>query len=1829
MGKRVILGIVFFSVLLIILSGFVSGVTLNVIPSDLSVKNSATADLIGEVAHLQTTGIVGSGDEARIVIQASDIGISTLNDLTSISWDVSSGTGYAPHVDVFLDNGKTLVFEYAKVDPIQCDDSADYPTGNFNTFNDKGIVDNSAYAWLSSGPPGPCGDPTFDANHNSLTEWKGTDGSAGITKIEIEIDNWISQSEANVDNIIINGINYYISIQDAIGDAIASDTINVATGTYNATSVITIDKSLTIQGTGIDSTIITGKTKDGSIQNGADLMFDVQANNVVIKDMTIDLGDDDSDFDVGIYTGNDAGIHDLTIDNSKFLYASFGNAIGEQLIHLGGGTGTNNIIIQNSIFDTASGNSVWYVGDFALTGLTITSNIITNVVGIDADGGGTAFNQMAPVTNSVISDNNFTNTGIAVYLGSGSTSTSGITVSGNIFTSTAGFLTNYGALIITSEVDGVSTESITITGNTFDATESNGAITIFDSNTPANADVDGASITILNNNFLNNIVDAVSVGAGVSGTVNATLNYWGTTVKSTIQGLISGLVDFEPYYVDSGLITLSNIPPTVDVSLDVLSNIQFVKDAIVTDGGSGIATYLWTSESGPGTITFGSASAEGTTVSADTDGVYVIRLTVTDNAENTGFDEFQLTWDTTAPVITILGNDPETVEVDTIYADASATALDNIDGDVTLSIITNISAVDTSTLGSYDVTYTVTDSAGNQAIDIRTVNIVDTTVPVITRLGNEPETVEVGDVYTDAGATALDNYDGDVTVDIVVVNPVDVNTLGSYIVTYNVMDSSGNPAIEVTRTVNVVDTTAPIVTEVTPVTTPTNNNIPSYTFNTDEDGTISYSTCTSSTTSAVLGDNTITFDTLADGTYSICTITITDASGNPSTPLTITSFTVDTTTPYLTSVSITGAYYNGTHYFFSPVNQDGVYDNVSIDLEYSETVDYSIDIENSMGAIVRNLYSGTAKNPQPKIWDGTMDDLSTFVPDGVYTINTTITDPSSNTNTTYVATVYVDNTVPSVTVNSPLTQSYTTDTILFNITATDSNVISACWYSLNTGATNVSLTNSVGNFWTNTNSSMIQGSHTVNYYCDDTLGNLNNTKQVTFFIDSIIPIIEYTTGTENNDTYFSRDWIFVNVSVTEINEDTITFSLFNSTSLVNEISYTDSTRTINWTGLPNEVYYYNVSVNDSENSINQTETRTITLDTVHPQVSIIEPQNINYTTDSLEINFIASDDNALDSCWYTDDDGTTNHTLTGCANTTYTASQGTTLMILYVKDVAGNENSSSVTFFVDSIFPNIVGFSPSETTPVIRAGESQDFSITTAGNTLTYEWFVNSVLNSTTGSTFTFNSSVVEDVNIRVNITDILNNTAFKEWLLIVTEIPVTRTFTGGETTDLSQVADISAVVDFTLATGEGKISFGDEVLDLSNVLDLDNNVKIENGIVAINTIKYTQLDKPANITLTGLSYTSVPEIFYNAGFTTNANQITSKCDFCNIVSYTPSPTTDGTLVFEVEHFSSFKVGGSGEEFDLDLLDGLDKCDEGIQGNLEIDIKDPDEGDDFKIGEEIKIDVEVTNNADEDKDIIVEATLYNINDDDDEEQVESNDLKIDEGEDLDFELLLKVAENLEEKDDYLIFVKAYEEDEEDTQCNQEIVSVNIEREEHNVVIKNIMLNPQMIYQGKNLEIIVKVENIGSNDEDDVYISAESEELGISNRSEFFELEEFGEDDSSSVKTLLIKTPYGAEEGTYEIKVRVNFDDGFDEKIETFYVAGRVVVVPEIIFLTDLSVEEFTEPEEPSIDSIDLTETTLPEQKQRFFAGLNLILIISILILVILILITLWRRNKNP
>ena len=85
--------------------------------------------------------------------------------------------------------------------------------------------------------------------------------------------------------------------------------------------------------------------------------------------------------------------------------------------------------------------------------------------------------------------------------------------------------------------------------------------------------------------------------------------------------------------------------------------------------------------------------------------------------------------------------------------------------------------------------------------------VLDNSPPVITLVGGSPITiVQTNDnSYVDLGATATDDIDGNINQDVEVSGDVvNKNVPGTYTIRYNVSDSAGNAAAEVTRTVIII-----------------------------------------------------------------------------------------------------------------------------------------------------------------------------------------------------------------------------------------------------------------------------------------------------------------------------------------------------------------------------------------------------------------------------------------------------------------------------------------------------------------------------------------------------------------------------------------------------------------------------------------------------------------------------------------------------------------------------------------------------------------------------------------------------------------------------------------------------------------------------------------------------------------------------------------------------------------------------------------------------------------------------------------------------------------
>ena len=348
---------------------------------------------------------------------------------------------------------------------------------------------------------------------------------------------------------------------------------------------------------------------------------------------------------------------------------------------------------------------------------------------------------------------------------------------------------------------------------------------------------------------------------------------------------------------------------------------------------------------------------------------YFSTITVTDgiNSSTQAITVRVLDVDEIPPVISINGANPITVELGSTYSDAGAIA----DGGETVSLESN---VDTAKVGSYTVTYSATDAAGNIGTATRIVNITDTTKPAITIIGDNPATAEFGLTYTDAGATASD-LSGDVSV--ITSGSVNTNIIGSYTLTYSATDASGNTGTS-SRTVIVQDTTGPVITILgdNPQTVELVQYDPPSSIYKDTAGAISQD-----------GEEITTDDTGVDnagiGTYFVY-YSATDTSGNKST-IARTVYVVDTTAPRVILNSNGSTSDEVTVELGSTFVSSGAY---ATDISMSTGFDTDLGIEVTV--------TGTV-------------DTSTV---GTYTLTYTATDASGNVGTAIETVNVVDTTAP-------------------------------------------------------------------------------------------------------------------------------------------------------------------------------------------------------------------------------------------------------------------------------------------------------------------------------------------------------------------------------------------------------------------------------------------------------------------------------------------------------------------------------------------------------------------------------------------------------------------------------------------------------------------------------------------------------------------------------------------------------------------------------------------------------------------------------------------------
>ncbi|MGL5328628.1 MAG: immunoglobulin-like domain-containing protein, partial [Peptostreptococcaceae bacterium] len=239
---------------------------------------------------------------------------------------------------------------------------------------------------------------------------------------------------------------------------------------------------------------------------------------------------------------------------------------------------------------------------------------------------------------------------------------------------------------------------------------------------------------------------------------------------------------------DITVVVRSNQAPTINAN-DVNLKVGDSFDPLTANNG------LVANDQEDGDIT-SEITVVSNNVDTNTAGVYSVIYQVVDSDGNTTYKEIQVVVETNE-VPTIDANDVSIKEGDTfdpLNANNNLVATDVEDGDITGDITVLSSNVDTSTPGTYQVTYQVIDSDGNITTKDITVVVRSNQAPTIN--ANDVN-LKVGDSFDPLDANnnlvATDQEDNDLTNQIQVASTnVDTTTPGVYHVIYCVEDSDGN-----------------------------------------------------------------------------------------------------------------------------------------------------------------------------------------------------------------------------------------------------------------------------------------------------------------------------------------------------------------------------------------------------------------------------------------------------------------------------------------------------------------------------------------------------------------------------------------------------------------------------------------------------------------------------------------------------------------------------------------------------------------------------------------------------------------------------------------------------------------------------------------------------------------------------------------------------------------------------------------------------------------------------------------------------------------------------
>lgn len=291
---------------------------------------------------------------------------------------------------------------------------------------------------------------------------------------------------------------------------------------------------------------------------------------------------------------------------------------------------------------------------------------------------------------------------------------------------------------------------------------------------------------------------------------------------------------------------------------------------------------------------------------------------------------------------------------------------------------------------------------------------------------------------------------------------------------------------------------------------------------------------------------------------------------------------------------------------------------------------------------------------------------------------------------------------------------------------------------------------------------------------------------------------------------------------------------------------------------------------------------------------------------------------------------------------------------------------------------------------------------------------------------------------------------------------------------------------------------------------------------------------------------------------------------------------------------------------------------EEINSSVLINIIDPNSNDEFSVGDNMSVSVDIENRFSEDLDFDVYFYLY----DEDSEEILADyedTVNINENDKERFDIEFVIPDEVDTDDEIYLYVSAFSED---SECNNRYRKIDILRPTSKVIISetNILGNELSCIDYLDLE--VKLENLGSQDKD-VYVVVENKELGISEKSETFEIENY-EDNNRETKHFSIKLPEVNVTKEYEFDIFAYYSSTYDSASENVEIRGC-----ETEIVNGLEIQD-SEPIVLNYIKEDTSEENIDEADPGFYnSSLVTVLIISALIFFIGLILVVYAMVFKP